>query len=131
MSVSKTMFAIMFVLFLGVTIIVPSFPPAQLIIPQTTLSIWGISVVTLLVGITNGFFWTIIVGVTYGLAQLILRTGRPGLLPPMPHAPYLIAPLPENPLVDSRIGIIPPALTIPAGGLSFKVWKVPVRSMIR
>src|SRR4030066_1648624 len=131
MSVAKTMFAITFVLFLGVTIIVPSFPPAQLLMPQTTLSILGISVVTLLIGITNGFFGTIIVGVTYGLAQLALRTGRPRLLPPMPHAPYLIAPLPENPLVDSRVGIIPPALTIPAGGLSFKVWKEPVRSMMR
>jgi predicted flap endonuclease-1-like 5' DNA nuclease len=131
MSVAKTMFAITFVLFLGITLIVPSFPPVQLIMPQTMLSNWSIPVATLLVGITNGLFWTIIVVLTYGLAQLALRTGRPGLLPPMPVAPYLITPPPENQLVDSRVGLIPPALTIPPGGSPFKVGKEPVRAMMR
>ena len=125
------MFAITFVLFLGITLIVPSFPPAQLIMPQATLSTWGTPIATLFIGITNGLFWTIIVLVTYGLAQLALHTGRPRMLPPMPVAPYLITPLPENQLVDSRVGLIPPALTIPPGGSPFKVGKEPVRAMMR
>ena len=131
MSVAKTMFAITFVLFLGITLIVPSFPPAQLIMPQTTLFISTTSIATLFIGITNAFFWTIIVVVTYGLAQLALHTGRPGMLPPMPVAPYLITPLPENQLVDSRVGLIPTALTIPPESSPFKVGKAPVRAMMR
>ena len=125
------MFATTFLLFLGITLIVPGFPPAQLIMPLTTLSIWSIPISTLLIGITNGLFWTFIVVITYGLTQLVLRTGRPNMLPPMPVAPCLIAPLPENQLVDSRVGLIPPALTIPPGGSRFKTGKELIRAMMR
>ncbi len=118
MSAAGTVFALTFVVVVCVTLFFPSFPPAQLLceyvkIPQTTLSIWGISVATLLNGITNGFFWTIIVTIAFGLVQLAYHASRSGLLPPMPVAPHLASPLPENPLVDSRVNIIPPALTVP------------------
>ena len=135
MSAVRTILAITFVFFLTVTFIAPTFPPAQLLyiyvkIPQTTLSIWGISVATLLNAMTNGFFWTIIVAIACGLTQLALsiRVLRP--LPSMPVAPRLTTPPPENPLVDSLVNVVPPALTI-SEYPSFKVREEPARVMTR
>lgn len=115
MSVAGAIFAVTFLVFLGVTLIFPSVPLAQLLYEcagiQTALSIGGISVAVLLSGIMNGGFWAIFAIATYGLANLALNTRRP--LPPMPVAPRLTARLPRKPLVDSRVNRIPPALTIP------------------
>lgn len=102
-----------FLLIVGVTFIVPSFPPAQLVseyleIPQTTLSLLGISVATLLNGIVNGLFWILISATIYSLA---LRARREPL-PPMPVAPNLPSPIPEPVLVDTRVNKIPPSFTV-------------------
>jgi hypothetical protein len=110
--------ALTFVLFTGITLIVPSFPPAQLLseyvsILQTTLTIWGMSA-ALVNGITNGFYWTILVITPYGLAQLLLHTRKLRPLPPMPVAPRLKAPQLVNSRVDSRGNRFPSAVTIPS-----------------
>ncbi len=108
-------FAITFVLFAIITLLVPSFPPAQLLyeyakIPQTTSTLWGIfSIATLLNGFINGFFWVLVAAVVYAIAQ---KAGEINPLPPMPTAPHLAEPPPENPLIDDRVNTIPPALTI-------------------
>src|SRR5512136_2327899 len=114
MPSAKAIFGITFLLFVSLSLIIPYFPPAQFLheylkIPQTTLSIWGISIATLLKGITNGFFWVLVVATVYGVARYS-RQLKP--LPPMPVAPHLTTPMLENPTVDYRINRIPPALTI-------------------
>jgi len=121
-----TVLAITFAILISITLVVPSFPPAPLLykyvrIQQTTLSFWGISIATLFDGIINGLFWTIFAAVTYRLAQLAIPTRELGPLPPMPFAPRIAAPLPDNTLVVSKGSIIPPALT-------FTVRKDPARS---
>jgi predicted flap endonuclease-1-like 5' DNA nuclease len=110
---TKTIFAVAFLLLIGVTLAFPSFPPAQLLtdylqIPQTTLSIWGISVATLLNGITNAVIWTVIAATIYGLA---LHT-KSEPLPPIPPPPHLSTPPPEAMLVDTRVNKIPPSITV-------------------
>ena len=112
---ATAVFAIGFVALMAVTLLVPSFPPAQLLyenlkIQPSTLSIWGIPVASLLNGITNGFFWVTIIAIVYSLSRYT-RKSKP--LPPMPVAPQLRAPLPEPMLVDPRVNVIPPALTVP------------------
>lgn len=102
--------------YVGLTLIVPTFPPAQMLrewvgIPLIAFFIGGISVTTLLNGIINGTFWTTIVITAYGLTQLVLHT-RKRKLPPMPVARHLKLPPPENPLVDPRVNRMPPALTV-------------------
>ena len=115
MSVSALPFAVVFLLLMGVTIFVPSFPPAQLLyqylrFPQSTMSIWGISIANLLNGITNGFFWLLIAATVYGLTHFAKKRE---LLPPMPVAPHMPTPPLEPMLVDQRANTIPPALTVP------------------
>jgi predicted flap endonuclease-1-like 5' DNA nuclease len=110
---AKAIFAVAFLLLMGVTLVFPSFPPAQLLseylkIPQTTLSIGGISVATLLNGITNAFFWIIIAATLYGLA----RHTKSDTLPPMPVPPDLPTLPPEPMLVDMRVNKIPPSFTV-------------------
>ena len=136
MSAAITILAITFVLFVSITLVAPSFPPAQLLykyvsIPQTTLSLYGISVASLLSGIINGLIWTIFAGLTYGLAQLAITTMELKPLPPMPSAPRLAAPLPENLLVVSNGSIIRPALTISPETLSFTKRRKHARRAIR
>ena len=136
MSAAGTILAITFVILVSITLVAPSFPPAPLLykyvsIPQTTLSFYGISVATLLNGIINGFFWAIFAALTYGLAQLAIPTRKLGPLPPMPFAPRLTTPLPENLLVVSKGSIIPPVLTIPPATLSFTMRRKPARRSIR
>ena len=137
MSAVKTILAITFAFFVTVTWFVPSFPPAQLLyeyvrIRQTTLSIWEIPVSTLLNAVTNGFFWIIIVATACGLGQLFLRLGMQSKpLSSMPVAPHLATPPPENPLVDSRVSRIPPALTVPPTAPYFAVRNEPVRVIMR
>jgi predicted flap endonuclease-1-like 5' DNA nuclease len=110
---AEAIFAVGFLLFMSITLVIPSFPPAQLLyeylkIPQTTLSIWGISIATLLNSITNGFFWVIIAVTIYGLA----RHTNSDPLPPMPVAPHLRSPPPEPMRVDMRVNKIPPSVTV-------------------
>lgn len=133
MSAAGTVLVITFVLLVNITLVAPSFPPAQLLykyvgIPQTTLSFYGISIATLLNGIINGLFWTIFAGLTYGLAQLAIPTRELEPLRPMPFTPRLTTPLPENLLVVSKGSIIPPALTIPPATLTFTIRSNPLRT---
>ena len=132
MSAAGTILAITFILFVSITLVAPSFPPVQLLykylrIPQTTLSFNGISVATLLNGIINGLFWTIFAALTYGLAQLAITARELKPLPPMPFAPHLTTPLPENLLVVSKGSIIPAALTIPPTTRSFTKRRKPAK----
>ncbi len=114
MSVT-TVLAIGFVVLVGLTLLVPSFPPAQLLyeylkIPPSQLSLWGISVASILNGVTNGFFWVTIVACVFSLSRFA-RQSKP--LPPMPVAPTLVVPPIESTIVDERVNVIPPALTVP------------------
>jgi predicted flap endonuclease-1-like 5' DNA nuclease len=126
--------AITFALFVVITMFFPFFPPAQLLyeyarISQTTLSLWGFSIATLLNSITNGFFWAIIVGSISALAQLALQERKQMLLPSIPRPIRLATPPPENILVDSRVSRIPPALTVPQV-VPLSTWrKEPFRSL--
>ena len=115
MSAATTIFAITFLLFVGITLVVPSVPPAQLLfeslsIPQTTSFVWGISLASLMNGVINGLFWALIASAVSGVARYS-RELRP--LPPMPVAPHLETPPPEAILVDDRVSKIPPSLTVP------------------
>src|SRR3990172_1391832 len=110
---AKAVFALAFLLLMGITLVFPSFPPAQILyeslrIPQTTLSIGGISVATLLNGITNGFFWILIAATTYGIAR---RTKSDPLLT-IPVPPDLSTPPPEPMLVDARMYKLSPSTTV-------------------
>jgi predicted flap endonuclease-1-like 5' DNA nuclease len=125
MSVAA-IFTVTFIIFVGITLLVPSFPPAQSLyeivrIPQTSLSLGGISIATLLNGITNGFFWTIIATTAYGLIRLTRQAEKRNPLQPMPIAPNLNPPPPKNTLVDSWVSKIPPTLTVPPAKPLFMV----------
>jgi len=118
MSATKTIFAVSFFFFIGITLFFPFFPPASLVhkyvsIPPATLFIGEISVTTLLNGIINGLFWTIFAAVIYGLVQLAFPARMPGPLDPLPFPPHMSMPLLENRLVDSYQNILPPHFTIP------------------
>jgi hypothetical protein len=110
-------FAITFVLFISLTVIVPTFPPAQLLYEylsiEPTLSIRQIYIAVLLKGLTNGSFWTIITLTANSLVQLaLLKRRRQRPLPPMPVAPPLTTLPLKNKSVDSRANRIAPDLTI-------------------
>jgi predicted flap endonuclease-1-like 5' DNA nuclease len=109
-------FALAFLVLVGITLLVPGFPPAQMLleylnIQQTPFSISGLSVASLLNGILNGFFWVLIGAGIYGAACYAERR-KP--LPPMPEAPQLSTPPPEPMLVDPRTNKIPPSITVSA-----------------
>ena len=111
---AAAVFTIAFLVLLGVTLLVPSFPPAQILleylkIQQAPFSILGLSAASILNGILNGFFWVLIGAAIYGAASYAKRRNP---LPPMPEAPVLSTPPPEPVLVDSRTNIIPPSLTV-------------------
>lgn len=107
-------FAIAFLLLTGLTFVIPSLPPGQLLfeslkIPQTTLSIWGISVAVLLNSITNGLIWGIAAAAVYGLSRHVNRRKS---LPPMPVAPELATSPPKPTPLDWRADRYPPAITV-------------------
>jgi predicted flap endonuclease-1-like 5' DNA nuclease len=111
---TKTVCIVAFLLIMGITIVVPSFPPAQFLdelfkIPQTTMSILGVSIAAVLNGITNGFFWLVIGASVYALSGFLSRSEP---LPPMPEEPHLKTPPPEPTVVDERVNKIPPAFTV-------------------
>lgn len=110
---AKAVLVVAFLAFAGITLIVPSFPPAQLLyqylgIPPTTLSISGFPLALLLNSITNGFFWLIVATPVYAIARYKERER----LPPMPVAPHLPTPPPTPMPVDWRVSRIPPAMTV-------------------
>lgn len=112
---AASIFAGAFLLLVVITFVIPALPPAQLLydflnIPQTTLTIWGISVATLLISITNGFFWGIVATALYGLFGYVTR--KP--LPPMPVAHDMPAPAPKpTPMpLDYRADKYIPAFTV-------------------
>ncbi len=110
----KIVFAAVFLLVVCVSLVVPSFPPAEFLndllkIPQNSTIILGFSVTVILNAIANGFFWLIIAAVLYAALYFVSKNEP---LPPMPEAPHLRSPLPESVLVDQRIIKIPPAFTV-------------------
>lgn len=103
-----------FLLMMTITRIVPTFPPATMIFEffkfsQNSMIIFGIPAVTILMCMTNGFFWMIIAAVLLAIASFASRTEP---LPPMPEAPHLRSPIPEANPADPRISKIPPAMTV-------------------
>jgi predicted flap endonuclease-1-like 5' DNA nuclease len=109
--------AVVFLLAMGVTLFVPMFPPAQLLletlgIPKLELSILGISIANLLNGVANGFFWLAIAAIVYGLYGLIHSAQRGVPISSIPEPPQLPTPPIEATLVDLRNSIMPPARTI-------------------
>jgi len=106
-------FAGAFILLIAITFILPVLPPAQLLhaflnIPQPTTTILGVSLATLLNGVTNGLFWGIIAAATYSLSRHIRR--KP--LAPMPVARDLAEPPPKPMPLDYRADRYPPTFTI-------------------
>jgi hypothetical protein len=109
---TKTTIAIAFALFVGVTLIIPGFPPAQLLfklmgLPQSTLVILGVSVASVFGGIINGVFWTIFAATAYSLVRIVPSSRNPKPLAPLPVARSLARPLLDNPHVDSWLKEIP------------------------
>ena len=106
-------FAGAFILLIAITFVIPVLPPAQLLydflnISQPTMSIWGVSVATLLNGVANGLFWGIIAAAAYSLSRHLRR--KP--LAPMPVARELAEPSPKPMPLDYRADRYPPAFTI-------------------
>jgi len=110
---AKAVFAFAFLLLMGVTLLFPSFPPAQILyeclkIPQTTLFIGVLSVAALLNGITNGFFWVLIASMAFGVA----RRAKSNFLHSIPVSPELSTPPLEPVHVNTRINKLPPSITV-------------------
>lgn len=71
-------FFVSFLCLFGITVIVPTLPPGEIIyvflgISEITLPISGISGVVLVYGIINGTFWGIIILITYGLGTRLSK----------------------------------------------------------
>lgn len=96
MSGTIVVFAVVFLVLFGVTLGVPALPPGNILldllgIPEITLSIGGISGITLVNGIINGLVWGTLAAVIYSLSQ---RASKPEPLSPMPAPPHLPTPVP-------------------------------------
>ncbi len=108
----KTTIAIAFATTVCVTLIIPSFPPAHLLfnllgLPQATMVIFGVSIATLIAGIINGVFWTMLAATTYVFTQLVMPTKKLKPLTPLPVAHRLSKPLLDNLSVDSWLKEVP------------------------
>ena len=129
----STVFAVAFLVLMGVTLFLPAFPPAQLLLeflnmPQISLSVLGISIVTLLNGVLNGFLWALVALSVYAAARYA-REREP--LPPMPEAPQLSSPpLTPNP-VDSRTEKILPPLTVSPVTVRKSLWSMARTKLFR
>ena len=108
MSGTIVVFVVVFLVLFGVTLGVPALPPGNILldflgIPEITLSIGGISGMTLVNGIINGLFWGAIAAVIYSLSH---RASKPEPLSPMPAPPHLPtpapAPMPREPSVKRQ-----------------------------
>ena len=111
---TAAVFVASFLILVGVTLMLPGFPPAQLLLryfgfPQLSGYILGFSVASLVTSVLNGLLWAIFAASIYGV---ILYAGDRKPLPPMPQSPNLSTPPPEAKPVDPRTETIPPALTV-------------------
>ena len=136
MLTAGKIFAVTFVLFISLTVIVPIFPPAQLLYEslsiEPTLSTREISIAVLLKGLTNGFFWAIITVTANSLVQqALLNRRRQRPLPPMPVASPITTPRLENRRVDSRANRIAPDLTIQSDTQLFTMRNEPAQNIIK
>ena len=105
---------LIFLVFVIVTVFVPSFPPAQFLyeatrMPHPPVPESGLSIGTLMYGFTNGFFWVLVAAIAFGVASGMRRT-KP--LPPMPVAPKLSTPLLVAREVDDRWTQTLPSTTV-------------------
>jgi len=110
---AKVVFAAVFLFLMGITIAVPSLSPAQLVyeylkIPQTTISVWGLSVAIILDSLINSSLVVLIALTIYGITCFIIK---PSQLPPMPVPPHLSIPPPEPMPVDTRPNTASPLIT--------------------
>lgn len=126
-------FAVAFLVLAGVTLLLPGFPPAQLLleylnIPQMTWSVFGVPAASLLNGILNGFLWAIVAAAVYVVARY---TGDREPLPPMPKSPHLSTPPPEPMLVDPRTDRIPPSLTVSPATMKKPLWGLARKKQFR
>lgn len=111
---AAAVFAGAFLILVAVTLIFPGLPPAQLFFevlgfPQITGSFFGISVLTLLNGVVNGFLWGLVGAALYGLSR---RGAERKTLPPMPVVVELPSAPPRPISVDERVEKIPPVMTV-------------------
>ena len=116
---TAAVFVASFLILVGVTLMLPGFPPAQLFLgyfgfPQLSGYILGFSVASLVTSVLNGLLWAIFATSIYGV---ILYAGDRKPLPPMPKSPTLSTPPPEAKPVDPRTETIPPALTVLPGAM--------------
>ena len=106
-------FGVAFLLLVVVTLAVPNLPPAQLLfdyltIPQSTQSILGVSVATLINGVANGVMWGLIATAVYALYRSQSKRRE---LQPLSAAPKLPTPPPEA-VLDWHADRIPPSITV-------------------
>jgi predicted flap endonuclease-1-like 5' DNA nuclease len=97
MSGAAVVFAIAFLIPLGITLGFPALPPGEILYnllgaPEITLAIGGITGSIIINGIINGLFWGFIIAGIYVLAR---RASEPETLPPMPTPPHLPSPVLE------------------------------------
>jgi predicted flap endonuclease-1-like 5' DNA nuclease len=97
MSGAAVVFAIAFLIPLGITLGFHALPPGEILynlfgVPEITLSIGGISGSIIINGIINGLFWGVIIA---GIYILTRRASEPETLPPMPAQPHLPSPVLE------------------------------------
>ena len=91
-------FTVAFMVILGVTIVIPYLPPADMLYPLIGLqiqnqSIAGIEMRTILNGIINGLIWGALILAFYAVAH---RASRNEPLAPMPVPSHLPTPVPER-----------------------------------
>jgi predicted flap endonuclease-1-like 5' DNA nuclease len=112
--VSNTkIFVAVFLLLTAITLIVPNIPPSQLLfnyitIPQSTRSVLGISVATVVNGVANGIIWGLLAAAVYALYR---RHSEHRELQPLPAATKLTTPPPEA-VLDWHTDRIPPSITV-------------------
>ena len=107
-------FTCVFLLLVAITFVFPILPPAQLLyeflkIPLPTISLFGISSITILNAITNGLSWGIFAASAYSLSRHVNRR-KP--LPSMYIARDVPAPPPKPMPLDFRADRYPPAITV-------------------
>jgi predicted flap endonuclease-1-like 5' DNA nuclease len=111
---TAAIFTGVFVLFVVITFIVPVLPPAQLLIevlniPQPTLSLWGVSLATLFLGVLNGLLYGLVAVASYSLFRQLAQR-KP--LPSIPIARDTYVPPPRPIPLDYRADRYPPAITM-------------------
>ncbi len=115
---SAAKYAVVFILVMGITVAVPSFPPAiffyQILGIQIAQDIGGVAVATILKSIVNGAFWMFIAAVALVASCPLKRAFAPRrrALNPIPTAPQLPTPMLEPMVADGYTSTIPPLVTV-------------------